>query len=198
MTKSDREIMEILEAFDLTRCGHSAAVLSGVDEKTVARYVAIRDAGRDPLVKLPRPRSIDPFMGKIKEWVDKSQGRVRADVVHQRLAAMGFTGTDRSTRRAVVAAKRAWNSGHRRAWCERVNARPHRETGVAPVARLSIEREHLHVLPDEPHAIVLGEERLVGDDQTIRWGSVRYSTPDGHQGAKVWCRVAGRSSRHCR
>ena len=37
MTKSDRKIMEILEAFDLTRCAHSAAQLVGVDEKTV-RY----------------------------------------------------------------------------------------------------------------------------------------------------------------
>jgi hypothetical protein len=47
VTKSDRKIMEILEAFDLTRCAHSAAQLAGVDEKTVARYVAIRDAGAD-------------------------------------------------------------------------------------------------------------------------------------------------------
>ena len=37
----------------------------------------------------------------------------------------------------------------------------------------------------------LGEERLVDDDQTIRFGSVRYSTPPGHVGAKVWCRVVG-------
>jgi hypothetical protein len=33
--KSDREIMEILEAFDATGCAHSAAVLAGVDPKTV-------------------------------------------------------------------------------------------------------------------------------------------------------------------
>lgn len=279
-----------------------AAALAGVDEKT-ARYVAIRDEGRDPLVKQQRPRSIDPFVGKIEEWVDKSQGKVRADVVHERLRAMGFTGTDRSTRRAVAAAKAAWKAGHRRkyrpwvepgmwlqfdwgegprvagrrtqlfcawlawsryqvvipswdqtlgslvlgvdvtlrriggaptylltdsprtvtvdriaglpvrhpeivaagrrlqggtcepfdpeskggaehtvkiakadlvpttanllpeyssfaelsdacwAWCERVNARPHRETGVAPIARLGVERQHLHVLPTAPHAI---------------------------------------------
>ena len=76
-------------------------------------------------------------------------------------------------------------------WCERINARPHRETSVAPLERLRIEGQHLHVLPAEPHAIALGEERLVDDDQTIRWGSVRYSTPDGHQGQKVWCRVVG-------
>lgn len=32
---------------------------------------------------------------------------------------------------------------------------------------------------------------MVGDDQTIRFGSVRYSTPPGHVGAEVWCRVEG-------
>ncbi|MEV6227981.1 hypothetical protein AB0L88_08900 [Saccharopolyspora shandongensis] len=114
MTKSDREIMEILEAFDLTRCAHSAAELAGVDEKTVKRYFAIRDVGKDPLVRTRRARSIDPFLGKIEELVDKSQGRVRADVAHQRLVAMGFTGTDRTTRRAVAEAKAAWKAGHRR------------------------------------------------------------------------------------
>lgn len=44
MTKSSREIMEILEAFDLTRCAWSAAEPAGCDAKTVARYVAVRDA----------------------------------------------------------------------------------------------------------------------------------------------------------
>ncbi|WP_344432348.1 IS21 family transposase, partial [Amycolatopsis minnesotensis] len=313
-------------------------------EKTVARYVAIRDAGGDPFTPTRRARGIDPFLGKIEELVANSQGRIRADVVHQRLVAMGFTGTDRTTRRAVAEAKSAWNAGHRRKyrpwtpdpgmwmqfdwgegprvggrrtqlfcawlswsrfrvvlptwdqtlgtlvscvdatlrriggaptylltdnartvtmdrvagvpvrhpeivaagrhygckvetcepfdpeskggaehtvkiakadlvpttanllpvyssftdladacveWCERVNARPHRETGAAPATRLGAERQHLHVLPAEPHAIALGEERLVDDDQTIRFGSVRYSTPDGHQGSKVWARVTG-------
>ena len=50
MTKSDREIMEILEAFDSTGCAHSAAQLAGCDPKTVRRYVALREAGGgDPL-----------------------------------------------------------------------------------------------------------------------------------------------------
>jgi transposase len=344
LTKSDRKIMDILEAFDMTRCAHSAAELAGVDEKTVARYVAIRDAGGDPFTPARRARGIDPYLDKIEELVTNSEGRVRADIVHQRLVAMGFTGTDRSTRRAVAEAKTAWKAGHRRKyrpwtpepgmwmqfdwgegprvggrrtqlfcawlswsrfrvvlptwdqtlgtlvscvdatlrriggaptylltdnartvtmdrvagvpvrhpeivaagrhygckvetcepfdpeskggaehtvkiakadlvpttanllpvyssftdladacveWCERVNARPHRETGAAPQTRLSAERQHLHVLPAEPHAMALGEERLVDDDQTIRFGSVRYSTPDGHQRSKVWARVTG-------
>jgi hypothetical protein len=76
-------------------------------------------------------------------------------------------------------------------WCERVNDRVHREIGVAPIERLTPQRQHPHVLPVEPHAIALGEERLVDDDQTIRRGSVRYCTPDRHQGQKVWCRVVG-------
>ena len=67
----------------------------------------------------------------------------------------------------------------------------HRETAAAPAARLAAERERLHPLPDEPYALALGEERLVGDDQTVRFGSVRYSTPPGHAGTRVWCRAAG-------
>lgn len=344
VTKSGREIVEILEAYDLTRCAHSAARLVGVDEKTVARYVAIRDEGRDPLARARRPKAIDGFMPKVEELVEASQGRIRADVVHRRLLAMGFTGTDRSTRRAVAEAKAAWQVGHRRAyrpwvpepgmwlqwdwgagpmiggrrtslfcawlswsrfrvvlptwdqtlgtlvacldatlrriggaptylltdnaktvtvehvagvpirhpemvaagrhygckvetcvpfdpeskggveatvkiakadlvpttanlqpayesftelvdaafeWCGRVNNRVHRETGATPAARLAVERTHLHVLPGEPHAAALGEERLVNDDQTVSFGSVRYSTPPGHVDTKVWCRVVG-------
>jgi len=47
------------------------------------------------------------------------------------------------------------------------------------------------VLPAEPHTAALGEERLVNDDQTIRFGSVRYSTPPGLIGREVWVRADG-------
>ena len=344
MTKSGREIVEILEAYDLTRCVWSAGQLSGCDPKTVARYVKLRDGGIDPLASTARPKLIDVFLPKIEELVELSQGKIRADVIHRRLLVMGFTGTERTTRRAVSAAKTAWRSGRRRtfrpwvpepgmwlqfdwgegprvngrrtqlfcawlswsrfrvviptwdqtlgtlvscvdatlrriggaptyllsdnaktvtvehvagiavrhpvmvaagrhygckvescepfdpqskggveatvkiakadlvptaanlrddydtftelvdaclAWCEQVNTRPHRETGIAPTVRLATERGQLHVLPADPHVTALGEERLVNDDQTIRFGSVRYSTPPGFIGARVWCRVIG-------
>lgn len=74
---------------------------------------------------------------------------------------------------------------------EKDNERPHRETGRAPAEMLVEERRWPHVLPVEAHTSALAETRRVDDDQTIRWGSVRYSTPDGHQGAEVWCRVVG-------
>ena len=75
MAKSDREIMEILEAFDLTRCAWSAAQLVGCDPKTVAAYVARRDAGVNPFSRLRRPRLVDPFLAKVEELVDHSQAR---------------------------------------------------------------------------------------------------------------------------
>jgi transposase len=114
MTKSDREIMEILEAFDLTRCAHSAGALAGCDRKTISHYVEVRDAGGNPFVRARRPRLIDPFLEKIEELVDRSKADVRADVVHDRIVAMGFDGDPRTTRRAVAEAKEAWRAGHRR------------------------------------------------------------------------------------
>jgi hypothetical protein len=116
VTKSGREIMEILQAFDLTGCAHSAAQLAGTDRKTVLRYVALREAGRDPAVPAPRPRSVDEFAGKVEELVDRSSGKIRADVVHRRLMAMRYSGSERTTRRAVAESKAAWRAGHRRTY----------------------------------------------------------------------------------
>ncbi|WP_326779215.1 Mu transposase domain-containing protein [Streptomyces sp. NBC_01445] len=49
----------------------------------------------------------------------------------------------------------------------------------------------MHVLPLEPLALTLGEEQVVGSDRTVSFNSVRYSTPPGYTGARVWCRVVG-------
>jgi transposase len=347
--KSDREIMEILEAFDVTGVAHSAADLCGADPKTVRRYALARDLGRPVTAPVARPKLIDPFLEKIEEWVDRSKGRVRADKVHERLAAMGFAGGERTTRRAVAAAKERWRAGNARAYrpwltepglwvqwdwgcgppvpgpggepretllfcawlawsryrvvipvwdrtlptliacldamlrriggapayaltdnektvtvehvagvpvrhpeivavgrhygmtvhtcvpydpeskggsestvkiakadlvpaeanllpaygsfaglaaaceefCTVVNGRVHRETCAVPAQRLEAERTRLHRLPDVPHTAALGQTRVVNADQTIRFGSVRYSTPPGLAGAEVWVRADG-------
>jgi transposase len=347
--KSGREIMEILEAFDRTGCAHSAAGFAGVDPKTVRRYVARREAGDPVDGQVRRAKLIDPFVAKIEELVEASEGAVRADVVHERLVAMGFTGDERTTRRAVSAAKQAWRDGHRRgyrpwitepglwvqfdwgagpivfgpdgrprhtmlfcawlAWsrfrvviptwdrrmgtlltcldttlrrfggvpsfaltdnektvtvehvagvpvrhpaivaagrhygltvhtcvpcdpeskggseatvrvakadlvptsanlrtgynsfaelveacegfCAKVNHRLHRETARIPAEALVVEQSRMHPLPAAAFTAAAGETRTVNTDQTIRFGSVRYSTPSGLVGREVWVRVEG-------
>jgi len=107
--------MEILEAYDLTGSYRAAAELAGCDHHTVRRYVQLRAAGTPGSGRqAPRARAIDEHLAKIEEMVDNSKGRVRADKVHDRLRALGFTGGERTTRRAVAQAKQAWQAGHRR------------------------------------------------------------------------------------
>jgi transposase len=349
LKKSDREIMEILEAFDTTGSAHSAAALAGVDPKTVRRYVARRDAGVPVDEPLRRPSIIDEFRTKIAEAVETSEGQIRADVLHERLVAMGFPGDERTTRRAVARAKAAYAEGHRRsyrpwitepglwlqfdwgagpivfgpdgrprptmlfcawlAWsrfrvviptwdrrlgtllccldatfracggvpafaltdnektvtvehvagvpvrhpvvvaaarhygltvhtcvpfdpeskggseatvrvakadlvpttanlrsgynsfaelveaCEafmaKVNNRLHRESARIPTEALAVEQARMHPAPAAAFTAAAGETRLVNTDQTIRFGSVRYSIPPGLVGREVWVRVEG-------
>ena len=114
--KSAEEIMEILEAFDLTGSYRDAAELAGCDHHTVARYVAAREAGRLSADPATRAMLVDPYRAKLEEWVDRSRGKLRADVAHDKLVALGFGGSERTTRRAVAAAKWAWRAGTRRVY----------------------------------------------------------------------------------
>src|ERR687885_455750 len=113
--KSPEEVMEILEAFDATGTLRGAAELAGCDHKTVAHWVRAREVagGGPPVAVRPRPR-VDAFAEKVEEWVDRSRGKIRADVAHQRLVAMGYLGSERTTRRAVADAKRRWRAEHGR------------------------------------------------------------------------------------
>jgi transposase len=113
--KSSEEVMEILEAFDLAGSLRGAAELAGCDHKTVAHWVSVRERAGGALAVPSRPRPrVDPFAGKIEEWVDRSRGKVRADRAHEKLVAMGYMGSERTTRRAVAVAKRAWRAEHGR------------------------------------------------------------------------------------
>jgi transposase len=106
--------MEILEAYDLTGSYCAAAELAGCDHHTVARYVQLREAGQSPVAREHRARPIDEYLEKIEELVVRSGGRVRADVVHRRITAMGFAGGERTTRRAVAEVKQRFQAGQRR------------------------------------------------------------------------------------
>ena len=108
--------MVILEAYDLTGSCRQAAVLVGCDHKTVAHWVAVREqtGGAPPERARHRRPVADSVAGKIEELVDRSRGRIRADQAHSKLVAMGYAGSERTTRRAVAEAKRRWRQKHGR------------------------------------------------------------------------------------
>jgi len=113
--KSAEEIMNILEAYDLTGSLRDAAELVGCSHHTVARYVAAREQGRAvPGSPARRPGVIDEFLPKLEELVERSKGKIRADKAHEHIAVMGYAGSERTTRRAVAGLKAAWRAGRRR------------------------------------------------------------------------------------
>jgi hypothetical protein len=175
--KNSEEVMEILEAFDLTGTLRGAAELVGCDHKTVAHWVAARDeaGGGLPVAVRPRPR-VDAFAVKIEEWVDRSRGRIRADVAHQRLLAMGYLGSERTTRRAVAAAKRAWRAEHGRRfrpWTVEPGLWMQWDYGDGPFS----PRWRPSVLPSAPSSRSRGRRPRRSGDGALRAGQVRGVTP---------------------
>ncbi|MGB0092723.1 MAG: hypothetical protein WBP81_09340 [Solirubrobacteraceae bacterium] len=118
--KKPEDVMEILEAYDLTGSFRAAAGLVGCDHKTVSYWVRQRDvAGGMPVVERARPAMEAAFAAKIDELVDRSHGQIRADVAHGKLVAIGYLGSERTTRRWVADAKRRWrrrNGRRTRPW----------------------------------------------------------------------------------
>ncbi len=109
--KSAEEIMNMLEAFDLTGSLRDAGELAGVSHNTVGRYVQARMAGALSDRPQPRAQLIDEFLPKLEEWIERSNGRLRADVAHEKLVALGYTGSERTTRRAAARVKRDYRLG---------------------------------------------------------------------------------------
>jgi transposase len=133
--KSAKEIMNMLDAFDLTGSLRDAGELAGVSHHTVARYVAVRDSGL-VVHGAGRPMLIDEFLPKVEEWVERSLGKVRADVAHDKLLAVGFTGSERTTRRAVAAVKKNYALGRvrvHRPWVTEPGAWLQYDFGDGPV-----------------------------------------------------------------
>jgi hypothetical protein len=113
--KSAEEIMNILEAYDLTGSFRDAGELAGCSHHTVARYVRAREEGRlVPGAAEPRPQVTDGYLDKLEELVERSKGKIRAGKAHRTIAATGFTGSERTTRRAVARLRHAYHAGRRR------------------------------------------------------------------------------------
>src|SRR5258707_7283023 len=92
--KSDGELMEILNAYDLTGSYRAAAELCGCSHHTVKKAVEERDAGLPPATR--RARMIDDWRDLLETWVSDSKGKIRGDQDHDKLVALGYTGTYRT------------------------------------------------------------------------------------------------------
>ncbi len=57
---------------------------------------------------------IDDGRDLLETWVADSKGKIRGDEAHDKLVALGYTGTDRTTRRALAEIKAQWRLGSTR------------------------------------------------------------------------------------
>jgi hypothetical protein len=71
-----------------------------------------RELGLVPKLDRRRPARQGEFRQKLDELVERSNGRIRADVAHRKLVALGYLGSERTTRRWVAVAKRRWRREH--------------------------------------------------------------------------------------
>jgi hypothetical protein len=116
-----------------------APVAGGGSHHTVARYVRARDACKLQTTPVQRNQVIDPFRKYIEGRVDDSHGRVCADVVQDKLEALGlgYAGSERTIWRAVAEPRRhiglAIGDGFGRGCRSRVCG----SNGITPMARWS-------------------------------------------------------------
>lgn len=101
--KGARERLEIINAYEELGSYRAAARVCGTTHKTVRRVVERQQTG--PPDRGRRPRSTDPFMGLIRERVERTQGRISAKRLLPAARAAGYEGSDRHFRRAVAEAK---------------------------------------------------------------------------------------------
>jgi len=177
LVKTSREIMEILAAYDLTGSYRVAAELVGCDHHTVAQYVQLREARQSPVAREHRARPIEEYLEKIEELVVRSGGRVRADVVHRRITAMGFTGGERTTRRVVSQAKKRFRVGQRRVFRPWITE-PGLWTGVG-LGRGPADQGPAH----EPVVCVAGVVTVPGGDPGVGQDNAHHRVLFGHDAA---------------
>ncbi len=102
--KDSTKVMNILESFDLYQSYNQTARAHNCSPNTVKALVVARKNGT-LAQRGVRQTSLSMFdtdqLHLIKELVEAPEGVIRTNVVHKRLVAIGYKGSERSTRRAV-------------------------------------------------------------------------------------------------
>ncbi len=94
--------------------GHYIDPLTETHPELVAEWAPELNEASPESVTAGSAREVTWRCRRGHRWV-QAEG-IRADVVHDRLVAMGFAGDERTTRRAVAEAKDAYAAGHRRTY----------------------------------------------------------------------------------
>lgn len=108
--KSPGEFMEILATYDLTKSYRATAEICGVSHNTVRSFITARDEGRINEATARKNTKAEPFMEYLEAWVKASNGKIRGDIVHQRIVALGYTGSVRTTRYALAKVKKHYRA----------------------------------------------------------------------------------------
>jgi len=110
--KSLRDRMEIVNAYAAVGSYRGAAALCGTTHKTVKRVLERRQAGQlEP--RVPPPSNTAEVEGLIAKRVQATDGRISAKRLLPVARKAGYTGSPRSFRRAVAAAKATWKRDRR-------------------------------------------------------------------------------------
>ena len=116
IVKTAREKLDILTTYAELGSYRATATLCGTTHKTVRRVVERRSR---PAAERPsHPRITDPLAELIAKRVEATEGRIGAERLLPLCRAESHTGSARSLRRAVAAAKAAyrWNRRGYRPW----------------------------------------------------------------------------------
>jgi transposase len=106
--KSGREQVEIIALYEELGSYRAVAALVGCDHKTAKRYVELAGELGQLAPTRRRARVTDDYGELIAEKVEQTRGRITARRLWRLLRAAGYEGSERSLRRAVAEAKRAF------------------------------------------------------------------------------------------
>jgi len=101
--KTARDQLDILTTYTELGSYRAAAALCGTTHKTVRRVVERR--GQPPAERPARPKITDRYLDLIATKVKATDGRISAKRLLPLCRAEGYTGSDRSLRRAVAEAR---------------------------------------------------------------------------------------------
>jgi transposase len=109
--------MDVVAAYRDVGTFMGAAVMCGVDPKTVKRKVLAHEAGEledDEVRRAPVPKNTDGVRALVAERVVATRARISAKRLLPAARAAGYAGSPRNFRRVVAAEKKRWRAANAR------------------------------------------------------------------------------------